>query len=62
MSAIEKGQVRDRYEGDVHNEKELSEEAMIEYAVHNGDEETKLGIKQIFKLYYPAALWSMGLR
>lgn len=60
MNANEKGDVR--LDGDVHNEKELSEATMIEYAVAAGDEETKLGLRGIIKHYYPAAMWSMLLR
>lgn len=39
----------------------LSETDLIELATKQGEEESKLGIKALFKLYYPAATWSMLL-
>lgn len=34
---------------------------LVEAAQLEGEEEAKLGFKRIVRLYYPAALWSMGL-
>lgn len=40
---------------------EYSMADLIEAAQHQSDEETRMNLKQLLKMYYPAALWSMGL-
>ena len=40
---------------------DMSEAALVEAAVAYCEEETKLKLRQLFKLYTPAAAWSMLL-
>jgi hypothetical protein len=35
--------------------------AQVQAAIAAGEAETKLPLSQLFKIYYPAALWSMAL-
>lgn len=37
------------------------ESDLVQAAIAAGDAETKLPLKQLIRIYYPAALWSMAL-
>ncbi len=39
----------------------LKQEQVVTSAIVSGDDETKLGIVQLFKIYWPGAMWSMLL-
>lgn len=61
MSLQEKGRVPSQDVLDPTNDKEYRESDMIEAAIALGEEETKLSLRELFRIHGKAALWSMGL-
>lgn len=48
-------------EGDHVFDPAAAESDLVQRAIAAGDAETKLPLRQLVKIYYPAALWSMAL-
>lgn len=61
MSAQEKGQAYRADTLDPVNDKDFRESDMIEAAIATGEEETRLGLRGLFKIHGKAAMWSMLL-
>jgi hypothetical protein len=63
MSDYERGEKRYRQSAEDIDEKLFDNDSdNIQAAMDAGEKETAIGLKAIFKLHYPAAMWSMLLR
>lgn len=49
------------FDKDISATTHVAQSAQVQAAIAAGDAETKLPLSQLFKIYYPAALWSMAL-
>jgi hypothetical protein len=62
---LEKTEIEHHEEGDIDKEAILSDpyihENLIRGAVEASEAESRLGFVALFKIYYPAAIWSMSL-
>jgi hypothetical protein len=61
MSTIKAGHEEEYRNNDVPDTTTMRESEHIQAAIAFGEEETKLSLPQLMRLYYPAALWSMAL-
>ena len=62
---LEKSEIQHYEEGDIDKEAILSDpyihENLIRGAVEASEAESRMGFVALFKIYYPAAIWSMSL-